>query len=169
MKSVLNKIKLPLALIFVVIVVILLAGKAQAQSSLCERVGSRIDWHISRYTDHQESFIQRVNLAIDKLKAINQKLKTRGCDTSQLEIDYQQLTDLLRVWTNDYQTFINLLNEAKTLACGESEGAYHEKVKEARIQIKTVRQKAVEIINFYQGTIKPDAEALKTACFPTKD
>jgi len=140
-------------------------------TAICQRVGEKIDWHLTRYTEHKDKFVERVNEAIAKLKEINQKLKAKGCDTAKLEADYQSLGTQLQAWVNDYNTFINLLNEAKTLACGQSEGAYKEKVKQARLQIRTVREKGVGIINYYNQTIKPDIEVLKSSCslfIPTK-
>lgn len=171
MRKILNKTKFLLVLPLVAFLLTFTSGESRAWDpvQVCERVGSRIGWHLERYEERKDDFVERVNRAIAKLKEISQKLKDRGCDTSKLEADYQNLGTQLQAWTTDYNTFINLLNEAKTLACGESEGAYKDKVRQAREQLKVVREREMGIINFYNETIKPDVEALKTACFPSED
>lgn len=145
------------------------AGPRRDVSKICEQVGTRIDFHLERYEERKDDFVQRVERSIVKLKEINSRLKARGCDTTKLEADYQNLGSQLSVWVNDYNTFINLLNESKTLACGESQGAYRDKVNQARNQLRTVREKGIEMRNFYSGTIRPDVEALKATCFPSEE
>jgi len=145
------------------------AGPRWDVSKICEQVGIRIDWHLERYEERRDDFVERVNRARERLKDINQKLKDQGCDTSQLEADYQSLGSQLSVWVNDYNVFVNLLNESKTLACGESQGAYKDKVNQARNQLITVREKGMEMKNFYSETIRPDVEALKATCFPSEE
>lgn len=130
----------------------------------CERVEARIDWHINRYNEHKDSFMARVNEIIEKLKALNQKYKDLGCDTSKLVEDYEQMGKLSQTWANDYTAFIGFLNEAKTLVCGGSQGAYKDKVEQARNQLKACRQEAANIKSFYQNTIRPDFQAFKTTC-----
>lgn len=172
MKKILGKRKVfILTALLAASLVILVPSETQAWDpvQVCQRAGSRIEQHLSRYTEHKEDFVQRVDGAIDKLKDINQKLKDKGCDTSRLEADYQSLGTQLNSWVNDYNLFVNLLNEAKTLACAESEGAYRDKVRQTREQLQTVRQKGKAILDLYSGTIRPDIEVLKDSCLPNID
>lgn len=180
MKQIFLKIKPLLVILLVTFLVVFASSQTKGQepspagprwdtSAVCERVSTRIDRHLERYEERKDDFEERVNRVIERLKSINQKLKDRGCDTSQLEADYQSLGSQFSVWVNEYNAFINLLNESKTLACGESQGAYRDKVNQARNQLRTVREQATEMRNFYGETIRPNIETLKATCFPTEE
>lgn len=133
-------------------------------TNICNRVTNRVEWHLKRYNDHKTNFSIRVQNFIDRVNKINQRLQDRGCDTTKLEADFQQLKTLSQKWADDYNAFLDLLNESKTLACGESQGAYKAKIQEARDQLTQIRADVTEVKAYYNGTIKPDYQTAKEAC-----
>ena len=62
-------------------------------TAICQRVGEKIDWHLTRYTEHKDKFVERVNEAIAKLKEINQKLKDKDIwqqKLSKVRLEYEE-------------------------------------------------------------------------------
>lgn len=127
----------------------------------CQNVTSRIDNRIERYNENKVRHIDNYNKIKDKLSETGNNLEDKGYDVTELRNDLQTLDSKIKEFAQSYTTFVNTLNDSKSFACGESEGAFKDKVEESRAQLKDSRDLAKEIRDYIQDVIRPDLVDLR--------
>jgi len=127
----------------------------------CEIITARVDLILSRYAAHKVRYDERFQKVSEKLTALIPVLKTKGYDTTKLEADLTQLNQYREQFKTSYQDYINHLNQSKTLACGNSEGAFKAEIEAARTDLQKVRELSLQIRLYIIETIKPDLQASK--------
>ncbi len=123
----------------------------------CNLVESRVQLITNRYEGNKQRHIdryQKVKTNVANLVSTIEK-NNPGYDLGALRTDLTGLDDLIRKFGSEYNTLMGLLNETKSLACGESEGAYLAKLKEVKTQNLKVRQVVLDTRNFVQSDLKP--------------
>ncbi len=130
----------------------------------CNLVNSKISLLITRYENNKQRHILKYEKIKERMIGINKILKSRGCDTSKVENDYQKLDTMIVEFSKEYNNFINLLKTTQNYVCGKSQGDYLKSLNQARQQLIIVRQKSLDIRNFWQGTIRQDLIQLKEQC-----
>lgn len=127
----------------------------------CERVTERINNRIGQYDENKQKHINRYEALSDKVTALVARLDEKGYDTAKIKTDLQTLDGMIREFAGTYTSFINKLKDAKTYACGNSEGQFREAVEEALELLRDSRQQAKDIADFLKTTIKQDLQDLR--------
>lgn len=127
----------------------------------CENVTSRIDNRIERYNENKNRHVENYNRIKDRITETVNNLEQKDYDVSELKNDLQTLDSKIKEFAQNYTTFVGTLGQSKSLACGESEGAFKDKVEESRGQLRYSREQAKEIRDYIQNVIRPDLEDLK--------
>lgn len=136
----------------------------QAQERItakCEMVTLRTETIIARYDNNKERHVNNYTRIKDRTAALMDKLDTKGYDTSVVRADLNQLDSYIKEFASEYTSFANKLRESKELACGESEGAFKNKLTEARAELAKARETSLQTRNFVQTKLRPDIQALR--------
>ncbi len=129
----------------------------------CNLIESRIQLITNRYEANKQRHIDRYQ----KLKANVTSLVSRleankpGYDLGELKSDLTELDELIKKFGGEYNTLVGLLNQTKTLSCGESEGAYLAKLGEVKAQNLKVRQVILDTRNFVQSDLRPTIQQIR--------
>lgn len=129
----------------------------------CSIVTTRVDSITARYSDNQLRYVNRYNNLIERLDNLVATLNERDVDPLDLPELLTEMQGLVDQFNSEMNETISILNESKELACGESEGAYREKIQEARIALLDARSTGIEINNFFLITISDELEEIKEA------
>lgn len=127
----------------------------------CDIATNRIDTTTARYEENRVRYVNRYNNLVQRIDNVINFLSDTDADVTGLE-SYQ---DQIRVLTDDFNQAIyesiNLLEETKELACGESEGAYLDKLQESRDAHLEARDAAVQINNIFLVDVINELEEIR--------
>lgn len=129
--------------------------------SRCTIQTTRINNLIDRYSENRARYINRYNALIQKLDTLSGRLSEEGVDTTSLNQEINAIRPLVDQFNSEMNETIALLEEAMTLACGESEGAYLSKIREARISLLDSRAITIQINGSFLNDIVPELQALR--------
>lgn len=127
----------------------------------CDLVTRRIDQRINLYNatkTQREAFYQRRAAEWNNLI---KRLEAAGIDATTLNNDLAMLNQKVKELSDLYQQFIDKLMAARSLPCGQSEGAFAQAVKDSSTILKQVRLKMIEIETFINTTVRNDLVALR--------
>ncbi len=130
-------------------------------STRCSIVTNKIDITTNRYEQNKIRYVKRYNKLISDLEKLVDILENSNVDTLNLPSQIDSLKNKVDIFNTQIENSINLLNESKNFACGESAGDYKSKVIEARNEMEKARLTAVSINNYISDTIKPEIEEIK--------
>jgi uncharacterized coiled-coil DUF342 family protein len=133
----------------------------EIQEKRCTRISSFIDTRIERYNENKDRHIQNHKRILEKIQNLVTSLQSKGFDVNQLKSDFNSLNALTNSFAFEYANFIGILENAKQLGCGESEGAFKTKMDESRVALKTSRDKAQEIWKYINTVIRKDLNELR--------
>lgn len=136
-------------------------SREQQIENRCALTTQRIENRITSFYNLKDTHISRHQQILERLQAINTKLKEKGYDTSKLEQDVQTMNEKIVAYATAYEAFITELEATKQYPCGESEGAFLDQFQKSRTKLLEVRSIGLDIRIFYQSTIKPDVRALR--------
>ncbi len=138
-------------------------ARQQNVEQRCEIATSRIDTITQKYEQNRLRYVNRYNNLIQRLENLVEFLQTKEIDPAGLPAQIEQIRVMTQEFNNLMQQTMNAANETKTLACGESEGAYLNKLQESRQYLLQARAEAVEINNYFVTNVVPELEAIKSA------
>lgn len=111
---------------------------------LVQRIGSIT----TRYSVKKDDHIQRYNKIIEYLKS-------KGPVGEPLDSDMKNLNQMIITFGKDYDAFISKTEASKQYACGTTQGAFKQAIKDARAQLDAVKTDAHDIKSFWLETVKP--------------
>lgn len=126
----------------------------------CQMATDRIELWTTRYSNNQSRFQRIEQQAIEITNRLIERAQTAGKDTTELEAAVATFQSQVDVASVEYQELINLLNQTKSYACGESEGAYVESLRAARGQLLVVREASLQARLTYQQEVRAAVQAL---------
>lgn len=138
--------------------------QAQKQEKLeqrCSIVEEKINIKVSRFENNKVRRVNAYNNLRNRVSKFIDKLSSQGYDVSKLKSDLVTLDEKIKKFSSDYASYITLLKSTKDYACGQSEGQFKGKLSEARKQLQIVHQSALEVRSYFQGTIRPDIQAIR--------
>jgi hypothetical protein len=128
---------------------------------LCANIEAKIQIKISSFDANKARQLNAYLNMKDRLVALNGKLVARGLDTSDLQADLVTLDGKINKFAADYKAYIDSLRATKNYACGQSQGQFVAKLKEAKTLLLEVHKDVLDIRSFYVSTIKPDLQEIK--------
>ncbi len=135
--------------------------RQEQKDARAARITERIELVIARFDNNKERHVAAYNAAKARLKEAITELAEKGYDVTRLTADLQAWDGMFVKFAQDYATLINLLRTAEQYAPYESQGQFAAAIQQARAQLVTVRQDALDIRHYYQTVIRPDLQALK--------
>lgn len=133
----------------------------QNKEQRCEQIASRIDSKVTAFNANKDAKEQVYANIKERINTIVTKFKEKGYDTSVLEGDLVILNEKITKYWTDRQAVITKLEEAKTFVCGESDGAFKQKIQEAKELMKVVLADAKDIRSFITTVIREDIGQIK--------
>jgi hypothetical protein len=128
----------------------------------CTIVTSNITKLTNRYDVIHPAHVARYQKLAENLKQADERLTQLGFDTNQVKTKLVELDAMVVKLSGMIKQLDLLLEESKTLACGESEVAYKAKVEEARNQMKLIRDYAQDIKKFVNSDVRPAMQELRS-------
>lgn len=117
-------------------------------SDRCTLLTQRIDSIITRFTVKKDDHVERYNKVIEFLKS-------KGPVGEPLDSDMKNLNQMVITMAKDYDAFIGKLETSKQSACGTSQGAFKQAIKDARAQLDVVKADGNNTKSFWLTTVKP--------------
>lgn len=137
------------------------ARKDKYIENRCERVTFNIDNRIERYNSnwkrHTERYLKIKNSVINFIN----KVEGKGYEVGELRSVLNDLDSQIQSAANTYSTVIEQLNEAKTFACGNSEGQFKAAVETANDYLQDFRAQVRDIGDFVREEVRPAIEAVR--------
>lgn len=127
----------------------------------CEVIESRVAEKITKYEENKSRNIGWYKEFTDKLTTAAKKLEDKGLDVNKLREDLKEFDKMVDEYVSLYEDFIASLKNSQQYACGESEGAFKDAVKDAIAKHKLAVQKRKEIFEFYKNVVREDIRALR--------
>lgn len=127
----------------------------------CERAEKRIQTRTKRYENKQSQHRNIFGKMVTRTEALAVKLKAKNLDTTTLEAGIAELKLKTKALEEEHIKFIAELKGTETLACGESDGAFKNKLGEARKMSSEVKDQIVEIREHYQTVLRPEIISLR--------
>ncbi|MFH1896010.1 MAG: hypothetical protein ABH814_00855 [bacterium] len=128
---------------------------------ICAQVGERVRNRTENFETNREQHMERYGELKTKLQGVAVKLRARGFDTTQLETDLLELDSLVQMYANEYSNFIGVLQGSQEFACGQSQGEFHNALKDAQNQIIRAREARRAVWEFYKDNIREDIKSLR--------
>ena len=136
-------------------------AKEQRREQLCKRIEDRIAAKIARFEENKSSHVEKYNALKTKLEEITASLKDKGFDTANLESHLAVLDTMVVEYAESYVAFIAQLENSQDNACGESEGAFKDHMKEVRGMFKTLMEQRLAIRKYYVEVIRQDIKEIR--------
>lgn len=138
--------------------------KAEIQQRVeerCEDVELRVAERIERFIDNKDMHVENYNAVIEKLNEISAKAGEMGLDTTELDAAIGEFQSLVENYAAEYVSFIDMLSEAQSLVCGESEGEYRDMLRLSRNQLLTAREARIATRSYYAEEVRGAIQDLR--------
>ena len=126
----------------------------------CTNVENKIENRLAAFERVQNAHMNVYRNLKDRLMKFATRIKSKGYDTAKLDADLVTLDGIINEFSQAYTGYINAFRELKGYPCTKPED-FKDKLAEVKNQLKLAHQKAADIRNFFQTTIKEDLKALK--------
>lgn len=143
--------------------------RGEVQEQRCSLATNRIDTWTTRYSENRSRFQRMEAKALEIIDKVITRAQEKGKDTTDLEAKTTEFKAKIVVADGEYATLVDLLNQTKGHACGESEGAFKEALVAARTQLTVVRQAIADAREYYKNEVRPAARALLQSERETND
>ncbi len=97
----------------------------------------------------------------ERLTKLNDKLKSQGADTTQLQAQITVLTAKIETFHNDLDTYQLAVSDLSTMDCTADPAAFKASLESARKARDKVRADANDIRIYVKDTIKPTLQAVR--------
>lgn len=132
----------------------------QLREQICQRTQSKVNERWTKYYDQRMNRVENMGKGIVTLQRRVEFYKGKGLDTVKLESDLDTLQNMIDSYKTSFATFLDELEDAKTLPCANYDASFLPELKQARNSWAGVKKASADIKAFYQSTIKPDLQAL---------
>jgi hypothetical protein len=143
--------------------------RTERVAEVCAKVTSRVDERIAHFNKAHANASPRYDSVIERLKSVSEKLKAKGVDTAALDAAVVTLDTKAAKIDTDKDAFIAKLTESKSYACGSAEGKYKEIITEAQALQKVVVADIKDTKDYFNNTVKPILEGIKTSTKKTSN
>lgn len=126
----------------------------------CSILTNNIDRLIANYGSKHDGQVERYKNIAQKVKDEVDRLDNLGYDVTNLRTALQKLNAEIVEFSNLRADFQAKLVETRSLACGDSEGAYKALVEDARSTLRDMKAKAQEISATLKNEVRPAVKAV---------
>jgi gas vesicle protein len=126
----------------------------------CKAVEARVKEKIDRFDFSKGRHVTAYTNLQNRLSKFVTRMQEAGLDTTKLNADIAVLNQKIAKLSTDYAAFVKKLRETSLLACAST--SFTGGMKESRTLLKKVQDDVKDIHAYFQSTIKPDMEALKS-------
>ena len=131
-----------------------LEGKCQAAQGKTTTVSDRLKTSETARNDVHKNLVA-------KLTSLDEKLKAKGIDTTQLEADIATLNKDISTFNTDLATYKQSVTDLKALDCKTDPEGFKAALLTARTNLEKVRTDATTIQSYLTDTIKPLLKTLR--------
>lgn len=136
--------------------------RQEVQDERAKRIQERISLVIARFNNNKDRHIAAYKATKEQVAAIVNALAAQGYDVSKLSQDLKTWDAMIVKFATDFANFINKLTATQQYIPFESQGQFKAALEVARAQLRVVRADDLDIRTFYQTTIRPDVQDLKS-------
>ncbi len=136
-------------------------NREEIMQKACEKTQEKIRKRVSQFAENKKGNVEKYQKAKNKVADTAKKLRARGFDTEILEADIEEMDVLIKQYANQYQLFIDTLEESEENTCGGSQGEYANKLRLAQGYLKQARETRRSIWDFYRNTLRKDMFELR--------
>src|SRR5687767_12754507 len=126
----------------------------RADTVNCEKISATIDRKVQQAGEGKGKHQGTLSRLQERLERLENRLRSEGYDTTQLNQDLEALEGKIQKFNQDYVQYLQRLQAAKTDQCGKTPGEFRGKLQFARAEQKIVREDLAGIREFYRTTIK---------------
>lgn len=137
--------------------------REQNVEARCSIATTRIDTTIERYQNGTLRYVNQYNNLVERLNNVITRLNEEDIDTTELSGYVNDISALTNQFNNEMSITIASLEETKSLACGESEGAYLDVLQQSRSELLQARSTAVEINNIFLTDVVRELKDIKNS------
>lgn len=137
------------------------AQRKEAWAQRCDNIEERIEFRLERYKANKQTHIDRYNQIKELVQNVISRFKQTGLDTSTLESMIATHDQMVRDWATEYDEFITLLSKSQDYVCGESEGAFKEKLQESREKLLSARKLRLAAREYFYSTVRVELSRLR--------
>lgn len=134
----------------------------------CQKAEQRVAELIAKYEAGQNKYTSRYAALVTKLNNLVQMLENKGINSQNLPAHIAKIESMVGELESGVAQVVDLLKQTQTLACGESEGEYLLKLMEAKEAGLTVRQKAMDINQYFISEVIPELKEIRAAYLASK-
>lgn len=135
--------------------------REERKTERCEQITNSMDRRISNYENSKTQHITRYKNVKERLTNLINRLDKKDYDTTTLKEKLNVLDEKIKNAEGIYVNFIAKLKEARDVECGNSQGIFLEKMKEAKEVLVQFRAAIADIRNYIKSEIKPELEKVK--------
>jgi chromosome segregation ATPase len=137
------------------------AQQEEAVRLRCEKTNSNIEKIIENYDTKVQKHIDTYSSIKSRIEYVVKLLESKGADVSALRTELDTLNEMIFTVATEREQYIATLRESQTLVCGESEGAFKEKIQEARNKLPKIKTDVEAIKSYIKDTIRPELQKLR--------
>lgn len=136
----------------------------------CERITERVQNKINGYEKNREKHVIRYRNIEKRFEKLITELKKLNIDTTKLENEIGEYKNLVNIFLEKYNKFVDSIKGAKNYACNEDDNVkgFKGSVEKSRIYLKEAREAGKEIHIYYKETLKPTLIELKNQYLESK-
>ena len=127
----------------------------------CEQVKARITQRIRNFDDNRNRHLESYQKINDRLDELVTSLEAKGYDTYAVKEKLTAFNQLMNEYRNNYVVYQQNLTNAGGVACDSEQANFSGALKQARNQLKTVRQNHTALHTFWAKELRPAVLALK--------
>ena len=132
-----------------------------AKEKICKSVQGKVGERWNKYEQKRLHRVDNFSKALTILERRIEFFKDKDLDTGKLETDLLHLRGLIDDYRAEYTEFLDMLETAKLIPCGNSEGEFLPALKEAKEQWSVVKQNADSIRDYYRETVRVHLQELR--------
>ena len=139
-----------------------IAQKDALAQKRCEAAQKRISTKAKQLENNRKMYQTVYGNMDSRLDRLVQRLDDAKLDTGELKADLATLDGMIAKLYADYDAFIASFKASETDACALTKEDFKTQFEGVRAQVELIRKDRAAIKDFFNSTIKPDLQALRS-------
>lgn len=133
----------------------------------CQNVSARMQNRINQYEQNRDKWMTRHQGVIKRLNSLADKLEAQGCNAATIKTDAEKYQVLVSNFAAAFRLFHETINGSRGYICGQSDGQFFGKLRQAKNELQTVRTSASALQDFFQNTLRLHLRQVSQTCTET--
>lgn len=125
-------------------------------SQKCTDVTAKVGLVTAQYNQNKEKYMNAFQNMYEHMNSLMLQLKANGYDTTQLEADLTEYSNMIQNADRYYNAFANGIENSKQGICGNSDADSGQEFTRAREQLVLCKNEMLQLRTFAQETLKQD-------------